>query len=185
MPAAKPATETEERDEKQIGPVSPRIRCPLCGWTPRAHDRWRCSCGHHWNTFDTGGVCPACLRQWTEACCLRCHKWSPHSDWYQYGDEPLLEAGLRKPSRNSCQHLGLLPGKQGLRQCRGECSFRLEKGRLRNTTEALSLALTAPCPPLPRRSLALLYTFECRVEGHRMTDVASLDYPVFKGPAAL
>jgi len=63
-------------------PTGPRIRCPKCNWSPRAHDRWMCKCGHIWNTFDTGGVCPACLYQWTMTACLACHLWSPHSDWY-------------------------------------------------------------------------------------------------------
>jgi hypothetical protein len=27
------------------------------------------TCGHEWNTFDTGGVCPACVHQWTETQC--------------------------------------------------------------------------------------------------------------------
>jgi hypothetical protein len=58
------------------------IRCPLCGWVPRAEDRWSCRCGHSWNTFDTGGVCPNCLRKWEHTQCLACHQWSLHSDWY-------------------------------------------------------------------------------------------------------
>ena len=44
--------------EKSLDPSGPRIRCPLCGWSPRNDDRWSCTCGHSWNTFDTGGVCP-------------------------------------------------------------------------------------------------------------------------------
>jgi hypothetical protein len=59
------------------------IRCPICGWTPSKEDRWACSCGHIWNTFDTGGVCPACLLKWAYTCCLKCQLWSPHSDWYK------------------------------------------------------------------------------------------------------
>jgi hypothetical protein len=58
------------------------IRCPLCRWAPREGDLWMCSCGYAWNTFDTGGVCPACLRQWTETQCPVCGGWSAHSDWY-------------------------------------------------------------------------------------------------------
>jgi hypothetical protein len=42
----------------QMRLIGPRIRCLLCGWSPRKDDRWMCSCGHRWNTFDTGGVCP-------------------------------------------------------------------------------------------------------------------------------
>jgi hypothetical protein len=58
------------------------IQCPKCHWKPGKHDRWMCSCRHVWNTFDTGGVCPACLKQWMETQCLACHKFSAHSDWY-------------------------------------------------------------------------------------------------------
>jgi hypothetical protein len=58
------------------------IRCPLCRWQPRPEDRWVCDCRHLWNTFDTGGVCPGCLKQWTMTKCLSCHRWSAHSDWY-------------------------------------------------------------------------------------------------------
>src|ERR1019366_5214284 len=47
---------------------APRIRCPLCGCSPRKDDRWSCTCGHIWNTFDTGGVCPACLKQRSLLC---------------------------------------------------------------------------------------------------------------------
>lgn len=49
--------EKEKRDE----PLNPRIRCPLCGWSPRKEDLWSCTCGNEWNTFDTGGR-KKCLR---------------------------------------------------------------------------------------------------------------------------
>ncbi len=58
------------------------IRCPKCAWRPRKRDRWRCECGHSWNTFDTGGVCPGCMREWKDTQCLKCKQWSPHSEWY-------------------------------------------------------------------------------------------------------
>ena len=51
--------------EESHDPSVPLIRCPLCAWSPREEDLWSCTCGHEWNTFDTGGVCPACLHQWT------------------------------------------------------------------------------------------------------------------------
>ncbi len=63
-----------------------RIRCPSCGWEPGRNDRWACTCLHLWNTFETGGVCPACGRQWSETQCPRCNSWSRHEDWYV--DEP-------------------------------------------------------------------------------------------------
>ena len=68
--------------DKSHEPSGPHIRCLLCGWSPRKNDLWSCDCGHQRNTFDTGGVSPACLHQWTETQCLSCSRWSPHSDWY-------------------------------------------------------------------------------------------------------
>ena len=69
-------------EEKSLDPSGPRIRCPLCGWSPRKDDLWSCTCGNEWNTFDSGGVCPSCLHQWTSAQRLSRGRWSPHSDWY-------------------------------------------------------------------------------------------------------
>jgi len=80
---AEPDITTGTGEEERTGPSGPRIRCPLCGWTPDAGSLWSCTCGHAWNTFDTGGVCPACLHQWTTTQCPVCHGWSAHSDWYQ------------------------------------------------------------------------------------------------------
>jgi hypothetical protein len=60
-----------------------RIRCPLCGWRPRRTDRWVCGCGESWNTFDTGGRCPACAFQWPWTECHRCHRRSDHDRWYE------------------------------------------------------------------------------------------------------
>jgi len=72
----------DREEEKSHDPSGSRIRCPLCGWSPRKEDHWFCNCGREWNTFDTGGVCPSCLHQWTETQCLSCSGWSAHSDWY-------------------------------------------------------------------------------------------------------
>lgn len=58
-------------------PFGPRIRCPFYGWSPGKHDRWFCECGNEWNTFDTGGGCPACLHPCTETQCVSCGRWSP------------------------------------------------------------------------------------------------------------
>ena len=70
-------------EKKSDDPSGPRIRCPLCGWSPLKEDKWFCACGHEWNTFETGGVCPARLQRWTETQCLSCARWSAHSEWYQ------------------------------------------------------------------------------------------------------
>jgi hypothetical protein len=79
-----PATPMRTGDAPGGSDGPPRIRCPKCNWSPDAESRWRCHCGHAWNTFDTGGVCPGCMYQWQETACLRCHQWSPHSDWYTH-----------------------------------------------------------------------------------------------------
>ncbi|MDX1980692.1 MAG: hypothetical protein SFV51_10510 [Bryobacteraceae bacterium] len=76
----RPRTGTEDYH----GVTGPRIRCPLCEWEPTPADHWGCQCGHMWHTFDTGGVCPACLHQWTSTQCLSCSGWSAHSAWYEY-----------------------------------------------------------------------------------------------------
>ena len=65
--------------------LSPRrktIRCPKCNWVPQRDHRWQCKCGHSWNTFETGGACPACSYQWSVTACLWCGETSAHSDWY-------------------------------------------------------------------------------------------------------
>jgi hypothetical protein len=80
-----PATPTRTRDTSGDDSGTPRIRCPKCNWMPQAEDRWQCNCGHVWNTFDTGGVCPGCMYQWKVTQCLRCGEMSPHSDWYTHG----------------------------------------------------------------------------------------------------
>jgi len=69
-----------------------KIYCPKCKWEPSQNDRWVCevTCGHTWNTFDTGGVCPECGKSWKVTTCLSCGSRSPHRDWYhQYGNDPV------------------------------------------------------------------------------------------------
>lgn len=72
-----------------------KIACPKCDWEPEARDMWQCSCGHIWNTFDTGGCCPNCKKQWKDTQCIGwrggCNAWSPHIDWYRGLDEAIAE----------------------------------------------------------------------------------------------
>jgi hypothetical protein len=65
----------------------PEIRCPKCSWQPQRSDQWACTCLFAWNTFETGGRCPACQRQWHDTQCLECFEWSAHLDWYVLEDE--------------------------------------------------------------------------------------------------
>ena len=68
-----------------------RIRCPKCNWEPDGKPYWQCSCGHVWDTFSTGGRCPACQKVWEDTKCPGhvggCDKWSPHLDWYENLDD--------------------------------------------------------------------------------------------------
>lgn len=91
---AKDGSFEKKRDEKISAALDDgsknrkrRIRCPKCQWQPRAEDRWSCSCGFVWNTFDTAGICPSCAYQWPWTQCLRCHERSAHKDWYE-GSSP-------------------------------------------------------------------------------------------------
>jgi hypothetical protein len=85
-PSGTPLIIPDLENQKDEGDGGKRIRCPRCSWEPQPKDRWSCSCLHVWNTFDTGGVCPACTRHWQETQCLRCLEWSRHDDWY--ADDP-------------------------------------------------------------------------------------------------
>ncbi|MCB0638568.1 MAG: hypothetical protein KDC54_18185 [Lewinella sp.] len=77
-----------------------KIACPKCHWEPQPHSRWICEpkCRHKWNTFSTGGRCPRCSKQWEYTCCLACHRWSPHLDWYHDLDEVLDELLREQPA---------------------------------------------------------------------------------------
>ena len=66
-----------------------KIFCPKCRWEPRPEDLWMCSpgCGHVWNTFDSRGVCPSCIKVWEVTQCLACGQVSAHEDWYHSDEE--------------------------------------------------------------------------------------------------
>ncbi|MBV8550466.1 MAG: hypothetical protein JOY54_04145 [Acidobacteriaceae bacterium] len=82
MPVGTASPDIETEDTSGHSPSRTEDSLSQMYWSPHAHDRGVCHCGHFWNTFDTGGVCPACLYQWTMTACLSCRQWSPHSDWY-------------------------------------------------------------------------------------------------------
>lgn len=72
-----------------------RIRCPKCEWEPDGKPYWVCTCEHKWDTFSTGGRCPACHKVWEDTRCPSsgggCHEWSPHLDWYENLDDAVQE----------------------------------------------------------------------------------------------
>jgi len=59
-----------------------KIACPKCQWQPDGFPRWRCSCGHSWNTFETKAKCPKCGTQWQDTHCPSCEQSSAHETWY-------------------------------------------------------------------------------------------------------
>lgn len=77
-----------------------KIFCPGCEWEPKPSSLWMCEprCGHHWNTFDTAGVCPACSKIWKLTQCLSCHRRYPHPDWYHEDVDADLETELETVS---------------------------------------------------------------------------------------
>jgi hypothetical protein len=78
-------TETTRRvltDKPMLSPDGARIRCPQCEWVPDAGCLWMCKCGHVWNTFATGGLCPECNFRWEWTQCQICQERPPHKDWY-------------------------------------------------------------------------------------------------------
>ena len=75
--------------------MAEKIACPKCGWEPDGRPHWSCSCGHHWNTFETAGRCPSCGKHWKNTQCIPfaggCSEWSLHLDWYRDLDDWLEE----------------------------------------------------------------------------------------------
>jgi hypothetical protein len=82
IPGVRDTPRDGTRDDTGDDTGGSRIRCPKCAWQPGRQHKWTCACLHEWNTFETGGVCPACLQQWRDTQCPRCDTWSPHLAWY-------------------------------------------------------------------------------------------------------
>lgn len=81
-------------------PKGVHISCPKCSWEPDETCRWKCSvCRTVWNTFETGGQCPACGKTYTDTMCIRskggCQQMSPHADWYETIETPKTKLILR------------------------------------------------------------------------------------------
>lgn len=85
-----------------------KIACPKCEWEPDKNSAWQCTCGHQWNTFNTGGKCPSCGFVWKDTQCLRfsCLSWSPHIDWYKN-----LQSEMVKEAEKSFQNVQTEPKK--------------------------------------------------------------------------
>src|ERR1700676_203541 len=78
-----PVVVDRETDQKKSHePSGPRIRCPLCAWSPARTTAGLVTAGIS-DTFDTGGICPSCPQHWTSTRCLKCGGWSRQLDWYE------------------------------------------------------------------------------------------------------
>lgn len=77
------AEEPNSTGQRHPGQSGPKIRCPLCRWSPSPADLWVCTCSHKWNTFATAGLCPSCFLQWAYTICPACGILSLHLDWYE------------------------------------------------------------------------------------------------------
>lgn len=74
------------RVRKDVEPLpSGTPTCPSCAWRPTDAARWGCTCGHVWNTFLTGGVCPVCEHVYESTTCLSCRESNAHDSWYVLG----------------------------------------------------------------------------------------------------
>jgi Zn-dependent protease len=56
--------------------------CPACKASPPIGDYWKCGkCGHAFDTFQTGAVCPHCATQYAATKCLDCGAMHPMNQW--------------------------------------------------------------------------------------------------------
>ncbi|MDF1752927.1 MAG: hypothetical protein P1U89_09155 [Verrucomicrobiales bacterium] len=78
------------------------IFCPKCQYHPLESDRWQCTCGVLWNTFDTNGNCPECGKVHSDTQCPACGKWSPHHTWYhEFNSDEVSEKEPLHQTRSS------------------------------------------------------------------------------------
>jgi len=90
--------------------------CPGCSWKPQPEHTWYCLCGHSWNTFETGGICPGCKKAWDKTQCPACDSWSDHADWY---------SGLKNKLRQDLSELLHKPRKRKIKRKFSAFHFRL------------------------------------------------------------
>jgi Zn-dependent protease len=56
--------------------------CPSCRTAPPMGAYWQCGqCGQPFDTFQTRGVCPHCVAQFSDMACLDCGELHPLSEW--------------------------------------------------------------------------------------------------------
>jgi Zn-dependent protease/DNA-directed RNA polymerase subunit RPC12/RpoP len=56
--------------------------CPTCKTSPPMGDYWKCGkCGHSFDTFQSGAVCPYCGTQYPVTRCLDCGHQHPMQEW--------------------------------------------------------------------------------------------------------
>jgi Zn-dependent protease len=62
-------------------PKHEQYHCPSCKQSPPAVPLWKCACGTQYDTFATGGACPACGRAFPATQCPRCGEAYPFALW--------------------------------------------------------------------------------------------------------
>lgn len=63
-------------------PRRPGFACPSCRTAPPIGPFWQCGqCTQHFDTFETGSVCPYCGARYATTMCLDCQEQSPIAAW--------------------------------------------------------------------------------------------------------
>jgi Zn-dependent protease len=66
----------------ESGPRHDHASCPFCHQHPPQSPLWSCPCGSRFDTFQTGGNCPACGRAFQTTMCPFCQQSSPIHLWF-------------------------------------------------------------------------------------------------------
>jgi Zn-dependent protease len=72
------------------------LACPSCRAAPLKGAYWQCDhCRQSFDTFEHGGVCPGCAKQFDTTACLECRNRHPLSEWLlQEAPEGNVQKGL-------------------------------------------------------------------------------------------